>query len=119
MIVSGKTGLITYLNVLRNAGFKYLVCCSSTMVEASALIINQFLAFQLDHLRLKYVANGYASHHNRYVVVDYIRCDPVGVVGGGGGEGRRLYKKFKKGELGLPCLNAFISIKYKNLLFVT
>ena len=31
---SGKTGLIAYLKVLRNAGFKYLVCCSSPMVEA-------------------------------------------------------------------------------------
>ena len=24
---SGKTGLIAYLKVMRNAGFKYLVCC--------------------------------------------------------------------------------------------
>ena len=31
---SGKTGLIAYFKVSRNAGFKYLVCCSSTMVEA-------------------------------------------------------------------------------------
>ena len=31
---SGKTGLIAYLKVLRNAGFKYLVCCSLPMVEA-------------------------------------------------------------------------------------
>ena len=31
---SDKTGLIAYLKVSRNAGFKYLVCCSSPMVEA-------------------------------------------------------------------------------------
>ena len=31
---SKKTGLIAYLKVSRNAGFKYLMCCSLPMVEA-------------------------------------------------------------------------------------
>ena len=31
--LSGKRGLIAYLKVSRDAGFKYLVCCSSPMVE--------------------------------------------------------------------------------------
>ena len=47
---SGKTGLIAYLKVSRNAGFKYLVCCSSPMVKAFCTkfshVLHQFLTFQ-------------------------------------------------------------------------
>ena len=50
---SGKTGLIAYLKVLRNAGFKYLVCCSLPMVEAMCTkfshVLHQFLTFQSIH----------------------------------------------------------------------
>ena len=50
---SDKTGLITYLKVSRNAGFKYLVCCSSPMVEAMCTkfshVLHQFLTFQSIH----------------------------------------------------------------------
>ena len=50
---SGKTGLIACLKVLRNASFKYLVCCSSPMVEAMCTkfshVLHQFLTFQSIH----------------------------------------------------------------------
>ena len=50
---SGKTGLIAYLKVLRNAVFKYLVCCSSPMVEAMCTkfshVLHQFLTFHSIH----------------------------------------------------------------------
>ena len=53
MTQSDKTGLTPYLKVLRNAGFKYLVCCSSPMVEAMCTkflqVLNQFLTFQSIH----------------------------------------------------------------------
>ena len=32
-----QSGLIAYLKVLRNGGFKYLVCCSLPMVEATCV----------------------------------------------------------------------------------
>ena len=34
MTQSDKNGLVAYLKVSKNASFKYLVCCSSPMVEA-------------------------------------------------------------------------------------
>ena len=50
---SEKTGLIAYLKVSMNAGFKYLVCCSSPMVEATCTklshVLHQFLTFQSIH----------------------------------------------------------------------
>ena len=50
---SDKTWLIAYLKVSRNAGFKYLVCCSSPMVEAMCTkfshVLHQFLTFQSIH----------------------------------------------------------------------
>ena len=50
---SGKTGLIAYLKVSRNAGLKYLVCCSSPTVEAMCTkfshALHQFLTFQSIH----------------------------------------------------------------------
>ena len=50
---SGKIGLIGYLKLSRNAGFKYLVCCSSPIVEAMCTkfshILHQFLTFQSIH----------------------------------------------------------------------
>ena len=50
---SGKTGLIAYLKVSRNAGFKDLVCCSSPMVEAMCTrfshVLHQCLTFQSIH----------------------------------------------------------------------
>ena len=50
---SGKTGLIAYLKVSRNTGFKYLVCCSSQMVEAMCTkfshVLYQFLTFHSIH----------------------------------------------------------------------
>ena len=50
---SGKTGLIAYLKVSRNADFKDLVCCSSPMVEAMCTrfshVLHQFLTFQSIH----------------------------------------------------------------------
>ena len=50
---SDKTGLIAYLKVSRNAGFKYLVCCSLPMVEAMCTnfshVLQQFLTFQSIH----------------------------------------------------------------------
>ena len=53
MTQSGKTGLIAYLKVSRNGGFKYLVCCSSPMVEAMCTkfshVLRQFLTFQCIH----------------------------------------------------------------------
>ena len=39
---SGKNGLIAYLQVLRNVGFKYSVCCSSPMVEATCSNFHTF-----------------------------------------------------------------------------
>ena len=53
VIQSGNTGLIAYLKISRNAGFKYLVCCSSPMVEAMctkfSIILHQFLTFHSIH----------------------------------------------------------------------
>ena len=53
------SGLITYLKVSRNVGFKCLVCCSSPMVEAMCTkishVLHQFLTFQSIHC---------ASSHN-------------------------------------------------------
>ena len=50
---SDKTGIIAYLKVSRNAGFKYLVCCSSPMVEAMCTkfshVLHQFFTFQSIH----------------------------------------------------------------------
>ena len=50
---SGNTGLIAYLKVSRNTGFKYLVCCSSPMVEAMCTkfshVLHQFLTLQSIH----------------------------------------------------------------------
>ena len=50
---SGKTGLIVYLKLSRNAGFKYLVCCSSPMVEVMCTkfshVLHQFLTFHNIH----------------------------------------------------------------------
>ena len=50
---SGKTGLITYLKVSRNAAFKYLVCCSLLMVEVMCTkfshVLYQFLTFHSIH----------------------------------------------------------------------
>ena len=40
MMQSGKSGLIAYLKVLRNTSFKYLVCCSSPVVEDMCTIIS-------------------------------------------------------------------------------
>ena len=52
---SGKTGLIAYLKVSRNTGFKYFVCCSSPMVEAMCTkfshVLHQFLTFQSIHCK--------------------------------------------------------------------
>ena len=42
---SEKTSLIVYLKVLGNAGFKYLLCCSSPMVEAIVLLTINFRNF--------------------------------------------------------------------------
>ena len=53
VIQSGKTGLIAYFKVSRKTGFKYLVCCSSTMVEAMCTkfshVLYQFLTFRSIH----------------------------------------------------------------------
>ena len=50
---SGKRGLIAFLKALRNSGFKYLVCCSSPMVEATCTtlshVLHQFPTFQSIH----------------------------------------------------------------------
>ena len=50
---SGKTGLIAYLKVSRNGGFKYLVCCSLPTVEAMctkfSYVLHQFLTFHKIH----------------------------------------------------------------------
>ena len=47
---SRKTGLIAYLKVSRNAGFKHLMSCSLPMVEAMCTkfshVLHQFLTFQ-------------------------------------------------------------------------
>ena len=47
---SDKTGLIAYFKLSRNDSFKYLVCCSSPMVEAMytkfSHVLYQFLTFQ-------------------------------------------------------------------------
>ena len=46
-VTHDKTGLIAYLKVSRNAGFKYLVCCSLPMVKAMCTkfshVLHQFL----------------------------------------------------------------------------
>jgi len=49
--VSGKTGLIAHLQVLRNAGFKYFRCCSLPMVIATSTklshVLQQCITFQI------------------------------------------------------------------------
>ena len=50
---SGKTKLIAYVKVSRNSGFKYLVCCSSPMVEAMCTkfshVLHQSFTFHSIH----------------------------------------------------------------------
>ena len=45
-----KSGTVTYCKVLRNAGFKYLVCCSSPMVK---LNVSNFHTFYTNSLHSK------------------------------------------------------------------
>ena len=106
MTKSGKTGLIAYLKVSINVGFKYLVCCSSPMVEAMCTKISDVpkftpIPYLPEHPLCKPTTKFPAILDSSKAKVDCIRQAAKGV-GGGGLKGRQRWcSKIKKESLGM------------------
>ena len=96
-----QSGLIAYLKVSRNAGFKYLVCCCLPMVEVLCTkfshVLHQFLTFQSIHC-----ANSHQLSFPLFQIVFEPRLTVSGKLQkrrevGAKKEGKRLFKIEKEG----------------------